>query len=116
MTIELLNGLKVAVHPLGAGGPLSAEELALKRALTELTLRGAALPPLERRRLGRRLVHGAVMRALPAETPASLEGLCHLGHVEPVAAALKADRGPGPEARGAGSVHVPGIRREQEKS
>jgi hypothetical protein len=88
MTIELLDGRRVEIRPLPAPEFESGEDQHLRRLLRELTVRGAKLAWLGRRRLGRELVHGAVMRALPAETPRSLEGLCHTGHVTQVAAGL----------------------------
>lgn len=88
MTITLLDGRAVAIRPLAAPEFESGEEHYLRELLRALASEGPYLNWLGWRRLGRRLVHGAVMRALPAETPRSLEGLCHIGHVSEVAQGL----------------------------
>jgi len=88
MTITLLDGRAVAIRPLAAPEFESGEEHYLRELLRALASEGPYLNWLGWRRLGRRLVHGAVMRALPAETPRSLEGLCHAGHVSEVARGL----------------------------
>lgn len=88
MTITLDDGRAVAIRPLPAPEFESGEEHYLRELLRALVVEGPQLNWLAWRRLGRRLVHAAVMRALPAETPRSLEGLCHLGHVGEVARGL----------------------------
>lgn len=86
MTIELLDGRRVAVRPLAppaAGEPAADREVRLRLAELARARGGAA-----RERAGRRLVRAAIARELPAETPRSLAGLCHRGHPALVARAL----------------------------